>query len=275
MPLCLMVSFSALFGFLIYSPRHSLTCIALFSGIFLLACSAAILNSIQEIEQDSCYKRTKKRPLVTGKLSKGQAVFFYCLFFISGTAVLIFSFPSFLPAFLGVSTLLIYNFIYTPLKSRTILSILAGGIVGALPPLTGWIAAGGNMNDTVILIIMTIFFLWQIPHYFLVLLDHSEDYLAGKQKNILKFISITKVKRIVFIWIISFCCSVMALTVVPDFLTPAPKWLLIIVTSVVSLFFVWQLFNKKNTQFRKLFISFNISLLTIMLVIGTGRFFYI
>lgn len=274
MPLCLMVALSSLFCFIIYSPSYSSKCIALFSGIFLLACSAASLNSIQEIERDRCYNRTKNRPLVTGKISKAQATFLSCLFFLSGTTTLLLSFSSSLPAFLGVATLLTYNFIYTTLKSRTILAIFPGGIVGALPPLTGWIAAGGNIHDERIWIVMAIFFLWQIPHYFLLLLEHSEDYILNKENNILKTTSSKTVKRIILVWIISYCCTVIALTIVPDFLTSIPKWLLIMITCVVITFFISQLFNEKPTQFRRLFILLNTSLLTIMLIIGTGRFFY-
>ncbi len=269
-----MVAISSLFGFIIHSPSYSSKCIALFSGIFLLACSAASLNSIQEIARDSCYNRTKNRPLVRGKLSKSQAIYLTCVFFILGTTVLFLNFSSFLPALLGITTLLTYNFIYTPLKSRTILAIFPGGIVGALPPLTGWVAAGGNLHDERIWIVMAIFFLWQIPHYFLLLLDHSEDYILNKENNILKTTSSKTVKRIILVWIISYCCTVIALTIVPDFLSSTPKWSLIMITCVITAFFISQLFNEQPTQFRSLFIIFNISLLIIMLIIGTGRFFY-
>lgn len=275
MPLCLMVALSSLFGFIIFPPSYASKCIGLFSGIFLLACSAASLNSIQEIERDRCYNRTKHRPLVTGEISKTQATFFSCLLFLLGTTILLLSFSSSLPAFLGVATLLTYNFIYTPLKSRTVLAIFPGGIVGALPPLTGWVAAGGNIHDEQIWIVMAIFFLWQIPHYFLLLLEHSEDYIFNKENNILKTTPSKTVKRITLVWIISYCCTVIALTIVPDFLSSTPKWSLIMITCIVTAFFISQLFNDKPTQFRRLFILLNTSLLTIMLIIGTGRYFYL
>ncbi len=75
-----------------------------------------------------------------------------------------------LAAALGIFTLLWYNLVYTPLKRITAFAVLPGALIGAMPPLIGWTAAGGNPLDMEIMAVAFLLFVGQMPHYWLLLL---------------------------------------------------------------------------------------------------------
>ena len=80
------------------------------------------------------------------------------------------------PALFGSLALVCYNGIYTPLKRVTPLALLPGALCGALPPLIGWSAAGGDPADFRILLIATLIYLWQLPHFWRLADRHADDY---------------------------------------------------------------------------------------------------
>ncbi len=270
-PLCLAVALSASFGFWSSSPYISPQIIAVFIGIFLLACSAAGINSIQEIKQDARFTRTRERPLVTRKISKTAAILVAIICLTSGTTLLLFSFESPFPCLSGLFTLILYNLVYTPLRTRTAIAILPGGIVGALPPLIGWMAAGESFMSPQIWFVMFIFFLWQIPHYFFVLLEYSEDYQQNSYPNILPLSSHDNARNIILIWILAFCFSLISLTILPQFIPTLYRWIILIFSLLLATHFCFQLYIQKSTQYKRLFIQFNTVILVIMLIIGIGR----
>jgi protoheme IX farnesyltransferase len=146
---------------------------ALGAGVLCAACSA--LNQVQERETDARMRRTMGRPLVSGAMTVrcGLAVCLglflagFILFFLAGGWTLL---------ALGLAVPLIYNGLYTPLKRVTPMALLLGGLSGALPPLTGWVGAGGGVLDPPILAVTTVFYLWQVPHFWLLQERHGEDY---------------------------------------------------------------------------------------------------
>jgi protoheme IX farnesyltransferase len=82
-------------------------------------------------------------------------------------------------AALCLGGLALYNGLYTPLKRRTPLAILVGGLAGALPPMLGWAAAGGGLLDLRCLLLGSIFYLWQVPHFGLLARMHRADFAAA------------------------------------------------------------------------------------------------
>jgi protoheme IX farnesyltransferase len=94
-----------------------------------------------------------------------------------------------------------YNGIYTPLKKKNALAIIPGSMVGALPPLAGWVAAGGSIFDPQILILGFFFFIWQIPHFWLLLLIFGKDYEQAGFPTLTQIFSMDQLSRITFVWI--------------------------------------------------------------------------
>jgi heme o synthase len=143
-------------------------------GTLVATAGALALNQYLEREVDGRMTRTRGRPLPSGRLEPWQA----CLF---GTALVglgcihLWVTVGHLPALLTLLSAVAYNFVYTPLKSRSYLATFAGAIPGAMPALIGWSAATG-MVTLGALVLFAIAFLWQIPHVLALAWLLREDY---------------------------------------------------------------------------------------------------
>jgi len=154
-------------------PQLPLLLVA-FAGTTLLAAAGSALNQVQERDLDARMLRTCHRPLPAGQMTPGGALALAVFLTLSGLALLAAS--GLLPSLLGLAALCCYNGLYTPLKRRTPLALLAGAGCGALPPLIGWSAAGGALADFRILLLITLLYLWQLPHFWRLADKHAADY---------------------------------------------------------------------------------------------------
>jgi protoheme IX farnesyltransferase len=171
------------------------------TGIFLLACSASALNHYQERDTDTLMKRTMQRPIPSGRVHASSVLWISFVLFLSGTAILLFK--TNLPALAaGYAAFIWYNAVYTPLKKITAWAIIPGSVVGALPPVAGWLAAGGNLFDTRIMVIALYFFIWQIPHFWLLLILYSEDYKRAGFPTLTSIFTPVQLRRITGIWLV-------------------------------------------------------------------------
>jgi heme o synthase len=143
-------------------------------GTALIASGTAALNQWYEREADRKMRRTKDRPIPSGRLSPGRALAFGVLLSVMGFFELALG-VNWLAAFLGLFTLLSYLFLYTPLKQRTPLSTLVGAFPGAMPPMIGYGAASGSLDNQA-LVLFAILFLWQFPHFLSIAWMYREDY---------------------------------------------------------------------------------------------------
>ncbi|WP_051309719.1 UbiA family prenyltransferase [Desulfogranum japonicum] len=271
-PLCLMVGLSTAFGYLL-SHRFDqlLTMAAVSFGVVLLACGGASLNSIQERSQDSLCARTSKRPLVTGTLTLHLAWVITIILITAGSCLLCISQGVSWVLFLGLFAVIIYNFIYTPLKTRTELALIPGGISGSLPPLIGWYASEGSFANPLIWAVAALFFLWQLPHCCLVLLEYRES--AKKNNcfmNLVTRCSTARVKRIVTAWLVSFTLVVLLFTGLPGFLTQPFRTGLLLAAPLFLLFFVHQLFFREAPHYKMLFVSLNGYMICLMVLLTIG-----
>lgn len=174
--LSLAVAFSAAAGYVIFEDAGSVKGLsAVFSGVFFLAGGAAALNQYQERRTDALMARTKGRPLPSHQLRSAAALITALGMIAEGTALLA-TFTGLLPALLGIFNVALYNFVYTPLKRHTFLAIIPGGLVGAVPPLIGFTAAGGVLSDPRALFVALFMFMWQLPHFWLLMLAYRRDY---------------------------------------------------------------------------------------------------
>lgn len=178
MRITVMVSFTTALGYFLGANKISFDFIYPVIGIFLLACGSAALNQYQERNTDALMDRTKNRPIPSGRV-KGLSVFIISMsLLILGSALLILK-TNFTALSVGLITFFWYNGVYTLLKKKMALAIIPGSLVGALPPIAGWAAAGAGIFDIKILYIALYFFVWQIPHFWLLLLIHGEDFSRG------------------------------------------------------------------------------------------------
>lgn len=173
--LCAMVAFAALAGGVLALPAVAEGTAALLAGgVFLLACGASVLNQVQERCTDALMRRTRLRPLASGRMKPATGLAL-AVGLCAGGAMLL-GLIGATPFLLGVCALLLYNGLYTPLKRRTSLALLPGALSGSIPPLIGWSAAGGSVVDIRILLLASLLFLWQIPHFCALARRHRDDY---------------------------------------------------------------------------------------------------
>ena len=143
-------------------------------GTFLLAGGAGAINHFVEKDLDKLMDRTQSRPIPAGIISSKSALFFGVSISMFGFIILA-TLVNHLTAILGLITVLLYIFVYTPLKKITWLNTTIGAIPGAMPALGGW-AASANELDPNAWILFSILFLWQHPHFYAIALMCKEDY---------------------------------------------------------------------------------------------------
>jgi protoheme IX farnesyltransferase len=193
------VTLTTMFGYICYTGKFTMDILAPLAGILLLSSGSAVINHYQERETDALMRRTRNRPIPSGKISAKNAVVIALLLIICGSVVLLWG-SGLLPLSIGLLNLFWYNVVYTPLKKRSALAIIPGSLVGALPPMVGWVAAGGNIFDPQILILGFFFFIWQIPHFWLLLLIFGKDYEQAGFPTLTQIFDIEQLSRITFIW---------------------------------------------------------------------------
>jgi protoheme IX farnesyltransferase len=143
-------------------------------GTALVAGGAAALNEVFERDTDALMRRTRLRPLPDGRMRASTAAWFAAV--ISGLGLMqLWLGANGLAALVALATLASYALVYTPLKRRTSLSTLVGGIPGALPPMIGWAAATGSLSLGS-WVLFAIVFLWQMPHFLAIAWLCREDY---------------------------------------------------------------------------------------------------
>ena len=173
--LTFLVVFSASISFLIGTEGdiHWINWIKLIIGGFLVTSAANGFNEIIEKDLDKLMARTADRPLPSGRMNNGQALVLSLVMGILGTYLL--GSLNLLTGILSVFSILFYAFIYTPLKQKSPIAVFVGAIPGALPPLIGYVAAHGKI-DEVALILFGIQFVWQFPHFWAIAWVLDDDY---------------------------------------------------------------------------------------------------
>lgn len=194
------VTVTMLFGFISAAGELNASAILPTIGILFLACGSAALNHYQERKSDSLMNRTRNRPIPSGRISPVNALKIVLILLVSGSALIYFS-AGLLALGLALLNLIWYNGIYTPLKKKNPLAIIPGSLVGAIPPAVGWVAGNGYIFSPQIFIISTFFFIWQIPHFWLLLLVLDKDYRKAGFPTLTQIFEPDQLARITFIWI--------------------------------------------------------------------------
>ena len=178
--LSFMVVFSTVVSFLIapyehvYTRHTLLSVLLLFVAGLLITGSANTINQVLEKDTDAMMLRTAKRPIASGRMSVNEGYIFALVTGLLGVAMMWYFF-NLNSALVGLASLFIYGFVYTPLKKINSIAVLVGAIPGALPCLIGWVAATDNF-ETGGWILFAIQFIWQFPHFWAIAWLAHEDY---------------------------------------------------------------------------------------------------
>lgn len=167
---------TALAGFYMgtVGPLHWDLLLSALAGITAVAAGCGTLNQWFEADADKKMRRTRKRPVPSGKVRSNNAFWFGSILSILGVLIL-FLFVNELTAFLGLAALVSYLVLYTPLKKISSLCTVVGAIPGAIPPMMGWAAAQNQVGPEGWILFLILFF-WQMPHFLAIGWMYREDY---------------------------------------------------------------------------------------------------
>lgn len=211
-------------GYVVFRGRFDPAMLPVLGGILLQACGAAALNHAQDARLDTRMGRTAGRPIPAGRISRRAVVLGSLALVAAGTALSWLAYgPT--PALLGVAAAVVYNGIYTPLKRVTPFAALPGALVGALPPAAGWAAAGGTLLDPTIHQIAFFFFLWQMPHFWLLLMHYEKDYAAGGLPSLFDRFDRRQIGQLTFVWIAAVAVASIMMPLFSLFEAALPRYL--------------------------------------------------
>ncbi|WP_316842680.1 heme o synthase [Pedobacter gandavensis] len=143
-------------------------------GGFLVTSAANCFNEVIEVDLDKLMTRTKDRPMPAGHMTTGQGLVSGLVMGLVGTWLLG-NYLNIVTGFLSVFSIFLYAFAYTPLKRKSPIAVFVGAIPGALPPLIGYVAAHGKI-DQIAVILFLIQFVWQFPHFWAIAWVLDDDY---------------------------------------------------------------------------------------------------
>jgi protoheme IX farnesyltransferase len=196
----LLVTFTTATGYLLAAEEVTIQMLVPAAAVFLLACGSCALNQYQERELDGLMERTKNRPLPSGKLNPCSALLI-SLGLISAGSFTLFRGATLFAGTLGLFAIFWYNGIYTHLKRKTAFAAIPGALIGGIPPALGWVSGGGSLLDPRIWAVFFFFFMWQVPHFWLLLMDFRKDYERSGLPSLTGVFSASQLGRITFIWI--------------------------------------------------------------------------
>jgi len=198
------VTLTVAMGHFLFTESLSTSVFLPILGVFLLACGSAGLNHVQDAQIDARMRRTRTRPIPSGRIGRDWALFVAFVFVAAGYYTLAsVGVHTMTLLLLGTLALLWYNAVYTPLKRVTAFAIIPGSVIGAIPPVIGWVSAGGMWWDPFILIVAFFLFLWQIPHFWCLMLMTSEDQEKAGLPTITRVLSRLQLIRVTSIWILT------------------------------------------------------------------------
>jgi len=275
MRITVMVSFTTALGYFLGTGRISLDFIYPVIGIFLLACGSAALNQFQERKTDALMERTKNRPIPSGRV-KAVSVFAISMsLLLLGSAVLILK-TNITALSVGLITFFWYNGVYTLLKKKMALAIIPGSLVGALPPLAGWAASGAGVFDIKILYVGIYFFVWQIPHFWLLLLIHGEDFSRGGFPVLTDKMSRKSIVSVTFVMLLF---TVLVSVAIPVFgiINYNLTYILLLVFSALMIYSAYRFFVSEpgRKDILKAFIGINIFTLIFIILLIADRMFFL
>lgn len=201
--IALSVAISAILGYILSSSSISGDLFLLTLATFLLAAGSGALNQVQEWQFDAKMQRTQYRPIPQKVFSPSVGLLISVFLIFAGEIILFFAKNISIPVFLGLLAVLIYNGLYTPLKRVSPFAAIPGAFIGAIPPMIGWSFAGGDILDPLNLALALFFFIWQIPHFWLLLIAYENDYRNAGFPVLTDLLSQLQVARISYIWMIA------------------------------------------------------------------------
>ncbi|MGB2115934.1 MAG: heme o synthase [Flavobacteriaceae bacterium] len=265
--LSISVVFSSVAGYFLAAEAIQIKPLILLAlgGYFMVGASNAF-NQIIERDLDALMQRTKNRPIPSGRMSVNVAFFIASLFTVLGVWTLYNLNPK--TAMYGAVSIFLYTCVYTPLKTKTPLSVFAGAIPGAIPFMLGWVAVTGEFGMEPG-ILFAIQFFWQFPHFWAIGWFLFEDY----EKGGFFMLPTGKRDKSTAIQIIMYTIWTIILSVIPVFgltgslILSIPAAILVFLLGVVMLYFAVLLYKKQSIKAARQLMLVSVSYITLLQII--------
>jgi len=193
------VTLSAVFAFVLAGGESAATLGLSTLAVLLLALGVSALNQYQEHDSDSRMARTKRRPIPSGRITPGAALALSGML-IAAASLLVYLELGYHGLLLFLFVPLWYNGLYTPLKRHSAFAVLPGGLLGMISPAIGWMAAGGSLAEPEFLALGLLFFVWQVPHFWLLMAKHHADYRVARFPTAVEAFGAVGFRRVLFVW---------------------------------------------------------------------------
>jgi heme o synthase len=259
----LSVTVSAFAAWIISRGNISTDCILPLAAVFLLSSGASSLNQILEKEQDAKMERTRSRPIPSGFIGIRTAVFLTVLFLFAGCFLLIMD-QLWITLILGIVNVIWYDLFYTWLKKKTAFAVVPGAMSGVIPVWMGWSAAGGWIFDDTSLMLAAFLFIWQVPHFWLLMLKYAEDYRLAGFPVMTDIMEERQFRNIIMAWMIAATGTSLAMTLAGFWIHPVTRLIIVLmnITVLSIVFFHLYIFSKR--KFGIMFALMNLFLLLVL-----------
>ncbi|MBT8344328.1 MAG: UbiA family prenyltransferase [Sulfurovum sp.] len=195
------VSLSALFAYIMAKGEIGLDMFLATFSVLLVAMGVSTLNQVQEYREDSKMERTKNRPIAAGRmLPRTGVIIAVVLILIS--FVLIYRLLGLTGINFFAFAFIWYNLMYTPMKKRSALAVVPGAILGVIPPAIGWLVAGHTLFELEFMALAVYYFIWQVPHFWLLVMLFHGDYKDGGYPTAMRLFGEGTLQRLTFVWLI-------------------------------------------------------------------------
>ena len=195
------VSLSALFAYIMAKGEIGLDMFLATLAVLLVAMGVSTLNQVQEYRSDAKMTRTKNRPIASGRMSPRTGMIIAMLL-IALSLLLIYSLLGLTGVNLFMFAFIWYNAMYTPLKKKSALAVIPGAILGVIPPAIGWLVAGHSLKELEFIAIAAYYFIWQVPHFWLLVMLFHGDYKDGGYPTAMRLFGQGSLQRLTFVWLI-------------------------------------------------------------------------
>ncbi len=265
--LAISVVFSSIAGYLLGAEHLTLVPLLMlaFGGYCMVGASNAY-NQVIEKDLDALMNRTRNRPIPSGRMTVGRAMSIAITLTVLGIVTLYILNPK--TAMFGAISIFLYTSVYTPLKTKTPLSVFVGAFPGAIPFMLGWVAATNDFGIEPGTLFMIQFF-WQFPHFWALGWMLDDDYKKGG----FKMLPTGKKDRGTALQIIMYTIWMMVISVIPVFgitgrlqLSVAAAIIIFLMGSVM-LFFAFRLYEKRDNASAKKLMLASVSYITLMQIV--------
>jgi protoheme IX farnesyltransferase len=194
------VSLSALFAYIMAKGEIGMDMFLATFSVLLVAMGVSTLNQVQEYREDSKMARTKNRPIAAGRMLPRTGIIIAVVLILLSLG-LIYTLLGLTGINFFVFAFLWYNIMYTPLKKRSALAVVPGALLGVIPPAIGWLVAGHTLFELEFIALAVYYFIWQVPHFWLLVMLFHGDYKDGGYPTAMRLFGEGTLQRLTFVWL--------------------------------------------------------------------------